>query len=83
MKMKVTLLGVQMVDYVSKKTGNPVKGVTLHAKYKDAQVTGEAVDSIYVSDSLDLPCIPELKPGQIVDVSYNNRGYVCDVVIQK
>ena len=44
--MKVKVLGIQFVDYVSRKTGNPVKGVTLHSCYPDGQVKGEAVDSI-------------------------------------
>ena len=74
--MKTKLLGIQTVDYVSRKTGNPVKGVTLHCSFKDPQVEGEAVDGIFVSDNLKLPCISELRVGQIVDVTYNNRGYV-------
>ncbi len=45
--MKVKVLGIQSVDYVSRKTGNPVKGVTLHSSFKDAQVEGESVSSIY------------------------------------
>ena len=51
--MKVKVLGIQSVDYVSRKTGNPVKGVTLHSAFKDAQVEGESVSSIFVSDNLN------------------------------
>lgn len=40
--MKFRVLGVQQQDYISKRTGNPVKGVTLHCSAKDAQVVGEA-----------------------------------------
>lgn len=79
--MKVVILGVQKVDYVSRKSGHPVKGVTLHTKFKDAQVEGESVSSIFVSDNLELPSVSGLKPGQLVDVEYNNRGFVCDVRI--
>ncbi len=81
--MKVTVLGIQIVDYTSRKTGNPVKGVTIHAKFKDAQVSGEAVNSIFISDNLNLPCISELRVGQTVDVEYNNRGFVCGAQILK
>lgn len=81
--MKVKVLGVQNVDYTSRKTGNPVKGVTIHATYKDAQVQGEAVNNIFISDNLKLACISELMPGQTVDVEYNNRGFVCDAHIVK
>ncbi len=81
--MKVKVLGIQAVDYVSRKTGNPVKGTTLHAAFKDSQVMGEAVSNIFVSDNLRIPHIAEIQPGAIVDVEYNNRGYVCDVAICK
>lgn len=81
--MKVKVLGIQSVDYVSRKTGNPVKGVTLHSCYKDAQVQGEAVNSIFVSDNLGIPCVAEIQPGMTIDVEYNNRGYVAGVEICK
>ncbi|RHP49170.1 hypothetical protein DWZ40_02830 [Clostridium sp. AF32-12BH] len=81
--MRVRVVGVQSVDYVSRKTGNPVKGVTLHSVFKDAQVNGEAVSSIFVSDNLQLPCVSEIQPGSLVDIEYNNRGYVQDVRLSK
>lgn len=81
--MKVKVLGIQSVDYVSRKTGNPVKGVTLHSSFKDAQVEGEAVSPIFVSDNLRLDCVSSIRPGMLVDVQYNNRGYVCDLAILK
>lgn len=81
--MKVRVVGVQSVDYVSRKTGNPVKGVTLHAVYKDAQVHGEAVGNIFVSDNLGIACVADIAPGATIDVQYNNRGYVADISILK
>lgn len=81
--MLVKVLGIQSVDYVSRKTGSPVKGTTLHTCYKDAQVMGECVDSIFISDNLGIPCIREIQPGMTVDVEYNNRGYVANVSIHK
>lgn len=80
--MKKTVLGVQKVDYISKKTGEPVRGITLHCSCKDADVIGEAVESLFVSDRLD--CTENLysiQPGQVVDVEYNRRGYVADVTV--
>ena len=62
--MKMTVLGTQLQDYVSRKTGQPVKGISLHCTYKDQAVDGQAVDNVYVSDNL---------------VEYNRRGYVADV----
>lgn len=32
------VVGKQTVDYVSKKTGQPVKGVTLHLTYPDDRI---------------------------------------------
>lgn len=74
--MKYDVLGIQSVDYVSRKTGNPVKGVTLYVKYKDAQVQGEATANIFVSDNLRIPCIADVRPQSVVDVEYSPRGYV-------
>lgn len=81
--MKVKVLGIQAVDYTSRKSGNPVKGVTLHSLHKDQQVEGDAVSSIFISDNLSLPVISEIRVGQTVDVEYNNRGFVCGVSICK
>ena len=80
--MKKTVLGVQKVDYISRKTGEPVKGITLHCSCKDVDVIGDAVESLFVSDRLD--CTENLYsilPGQVVDVEYNRRGYVADVTV--
>lgn len=78
--MKMTVLGTQLQDYVSRKTGQPVKGISLHCAYKDQAVNGQAVDNVYVSDNLDCAQLCySLAPGSIVDVEYNRRGYVADV----
>lgn len=77
--MKVKVLGVQFVDYTSRKTGKSVKGITLHSCYPDSQVKGEAVDPIFVSDNLGLDFLYQILPGDVVDIEYNNRGYVCNV----
>lgn len=71
--MKYEVLGTQAVDYVSRRTGNPVKGVTFYVKYKDAQIHGEATASVFVSDNLAIPCIADIKPHDIVDVEYSPR----------
>ena len=80
--MKVKVLGIQSVDYVSKRTGNPVKGVTLHSAFKDPQGRGEAVDGIFISDNLGL-ALSDIKPGDFVDVETNFRGYVTNVTVCK
>lgn len=81
--MKVKVVGIQNVDYTSRKTGKPVKGTALHVIFKDAEVAGEAVDSIFVSDALEIGSISQIQPGMVVDVEYNRRGFVSDVAIVK
>lgn len=77
--MKAKVLGLQTLDYISRKTGQPVKGVTMHCSYYDQQVRGQAVSSIFVSDNLQLDCVYNLEVGDEVDIEYSNRGYVCNV----
>lgn len=79
--MKAKVLGTQAVDYTSRRTGNLVKGVTLHVSYKDSQVCGDAVSNVFVSDNLAIPGIADVAPGMTVDIEYNSRGYVCGLTV--
>lgn len=79
--MKYNVYGVKKVNYTSKRTNLPVKGVELHCVFKDADVWGNAVSPIYVSENLGVDIIAAIKPGDVVDISYNNRGYVAGVEI--
>lgn len=80
--MKMTVRGIQMVDYISKKTGKPVKGVTLFCSHKEQAVDGEMTEDVFVSDSLDCARLAyALKPGSLIDVEYNRRGYVADLCV--
>ena len=81
--MKAKILGIQKVDYVSKKTGEPVLGTTLHCEYSDAQVIGKAVSAIYFSDRLNLPELKDVAVGTMIDIEYNNRGYVQGLSVLK
>lgn len=79
--MKMKVVGMQSVDYVSRKTGNPVKGVTLYTVYKDNDVHGERTDNVFVSDNLQVKDIANIKPGMTIDVEFNRRGFISDVAI--
>lgn len=80
--MKAKVLGIQDVDYISRKTGNPVVGVMLHVCFKDSQVIGEATDNVFVSDNLGLRrTLDSMNPGCFVDVVYNRRGSVADIIL--
>ena len=81
--MKVKVVGVQNVDYVSSKTGEPVKGRTLHCIFPDSQVDGQAADHIFVSDRLQITGLYDLRIGTEVDIEYNRRGSVCNVTMLK
>ncbi|MDO4279637.1 MAG: hypothetical protein Q4C69_12485 [Lachnoclostridium edouardi] len=81
--MRVKVLGVEKVDYISKRTGEPVKGIALHSVYKDTNVLGETVERIFVSDRMDIAAVSEVKPGITVDINYNRRGSVDSVAICK
>lgn len=52
--MRAKILGFQILDYVSKKTGKPVKGVTLHIAYSMPDIVGSAVKTEYISSQSDI-----------------------------
>lgn len=73
--MKV--VGKQNVDYISKKTQEPVKGVSLHCVGTRNTVEGECVETIYVSaKSAMYDEVMKLPLGSSVTVSYNRWGSV-------
>lgn len=75
--MKVKVLGVQPVDYAKKGTGEQVKGITIHSTFKDVNVMGDAVSTDFINSKLEIPGVSEVKPGMMVNIEYNRRGYVC------
>ncbi len=79
--MKVQVLGVQRLEFPDEKTGEIVTGTRLHVCFNDAYVNGQAVDKIFINDRLDLSAVSEIKPDMIVDLEYNNRRRLCDVLL--
>lgn len=79
--MKAIVLGTQVVDYVSRKTNQPVKGYTLSVAYKNSQVQGHEVSNVFISDNLGIPGIIGIRSGACVNIEYNNRGYVCGLEV--
>lgn len=77
--MKYKVLGVKRINYTSKKTNLPVKGVELHALYKDAEVYGTAVCPIFISENLGSDIVNSINPGDHVAIEYNQRGYVAGI----
>ena len=81
--MKVKVLGIQRIEYQKRDTGEWVRGFKLHSAYPDPNVTGQAVDGIFVNDRLDCKDIALVKPGDMVDMETNFRGNVVGVTLCK
>lgn len=69
------IVGKQNVDYVSKKTGRPVTGVTLHCVGESNRVEGMGCETIFVSGRSPMydQCV-KLPIGAEINVSYNRWG---------
>lgn len=80
--MKAKLMGKGIVDYISKKTGQPVKGVTLHLGKSETGVDGIAVESVFISAKSDkFEQIAKIPLNSDIDVVYNRWGNVDNVVV--
>lgn len=73
--MSKKIVGKQSVDYVSKKTGQPVIGVTLHCVGESNRVEGMECETIFVSGRSPIydQCV-KFPLGQEINVSYNRWG---------
>ncbi len=86
--MKGIIVGYEVVDYISRKTGQPVKGGTINFNYKNKSVFGYAQKSVYIAESSPLfkrviePLLEKFYDessdiyGGTIDVDYDvtNRG---------
>ena len=70
------IIGVQNVDYVSKKSGKQVKGVTLHVTYEDNSIAGLGSDNFFISDQI-LDCSGIFAGDVIKIVGFNLYGNPC------
>lgn len=71
------IVGKQRVDYISKKTQQPVKGLSLHCVGTSNRVEGECVETIFVSEkSAMYDEVYELPIGSAITVTYNRWGSV-------
>ena len=87
--MKATIKGLQKVDYVSKKTGQPVDGVTFHIEREnDEDVTGSACEQLFINSerlqNLGV-AVPVAKfketVGKKLEFEYNRFGMIAAMVI--
>lgn len=73
------VVGIQKINYVSKKTNSPVTGTRLHCTQDfapDSSSEGCAVDSFYCSSSVDLSGV---SIGSDVEILFNRFGSVAAV----
>ena len=67
--MIMTLMGYKSLDFES--NGERVKGTQAFVSYIEDGVIGQRTDKLFLRDGFPLP---EIKPGDTLDVTYNRRG---------
>lgn len=74
------VLGIEIVDYVSKKTGNRVKGTKFHcvSDLEKDNLLGNQVESMYIPETV---CLTGIDVGSNVDFYFNRYGSVMDVKV--
>ena len=71
------IIGKSTVNYVSKKTNQPVVGINLHCSYEDRTTEGVAVERVYISSRAEFyPEIQKAPIGAEVEFFYNRWGNV-------
>ncbi len=78
------IVGKRMVDYVSKKTKSPVKGIALQCTFSQNDVEGLAVQEIFVNALSDMYKQVAAAPlGSEINVYYNRWGSPETITIVK
>lgn len=80
--MKAKVLGIQKVDYTSRKTNKQVTGVTLHISYPSSNVDGQAVETVFISERSNVS-LDGVGLDSTVELSYNRWGSVDNLAICK
>lgn len=80
--MSKKIVGKQSVDYVSKKSNQPVVGLTLHVTGTDNRVEGLACETIFISEKSQMyqQCMSYPLNSEI-NVQYNRYGSVESVTL--
>ena len=78
--MVVTIIGIEEVDYVSKRTNKPVEGRKIYYTYPFAP-TKDAAGLIAESCFCNYELAGELKVGDNIELFYNRFGSVADIRI--
>ena len=80
--MKANLVGIRSnVRFEDNRTGEVIEGTSIYVTYNDSAVVGQIADKFFLKSTLMIPCIPDLIPGQVLDISFNQRGKVVGIDI--
>lgn len=84
--MKAQVVGMEKVDYTSKKTNKDVKGVKLHCLIDgNSNTDGAAVDTFFISlneKNVEVShTLKNIKLNSYINVSYNRFGFVDDILL--
>lgn len=77
--MIVQVIGRQVLDF-STKEGQAVKGVKLFVAYPEENTEGLRTDGIFVREGIAIP--KEMKINDKLDISYNNRGRIENIILK-
>lgn len=74
--MERMIIGLENVDYISRKSGEPVKGLNLHTVGVSANVKGKACEKFFVSAKAEgiYPVASKLNVNDLVDIQFNRFG---------
>lgn len=72
------IVGVELVDYVSKKTAKRVVGKKLHMVFDSDNVDGLCVESVYVPERVECA----VKVGDKVKIYYDKFNQVEEVLVR-
>ena len=76
--MQYNVEGIQKISYKNK-NNQQVEGTKYHCNYEDRNVSGFAVDEIYVSNKRD--DIPLIQIGDVIEVYYNKYGGIDKITL--
>ena len=75
--MRFKILGIEKLDYISKRTGRPVRGTNLYCQDLEKQIdSGIVTEKLYVKEVIDCS---SLQLDDCINVYYNQYGNVDDV----
>lgn len=82
--MKANLLGIRKnVRVENERTGEIIEGTSLYIAHKDENVIGQMTGKMFVRNTLQIPCMAQLQPGQLLDLDLNTKGKIVDITILK